>query len=74
VTVRRISGFSGVRPRVDPKLLSEAEATISINTRLTDGKLSPYYGLSAASGVTSIPSADPVTLFRMYDDAGDYWL
>lgn len=35
----KIDAFSGIRPRVSPRLLGNEEATIAVNCRLYNGKL-----------------------------------
>ena len=69
----RLTAFSGTRERVDAKLLGDHEATIAINARLTDGKLTAYRTPKSIAAST-LPGIPEITMYRMYDDAGDYWL
>ena len=69
----RLQAFSGIRPRADAKVLGDTEATIAINSRLTDGKLTPYRNQKSVA-TSTIPTTAGATLYRMYDDTTDYWL
>ena len=72
--VIRLDRFSGKRPRIDEKIIAPHEATISINSRLIDGKLTPYSSMLEFPAITTIQDGPGSTLFRMYDDVADYWL
>lgn len=68
-----IKAFSGIKPLVEPLMLSAIDATVSNNTRLVSGALVPLNGTTTLKALTK---AAPQTIFRYGNSATEteYWL
>jgi hypothetical protein len=67
----RVVGFSGVVPRRGARLLSDNQAQVSVNCRLTSGYFGP---LKQPARVVSPGVAGIKSIFRMTDGVNDFWL
>ncbi len=68
----RISGFSGLVPRLAKQLLAPHQAQVATNCDLTSGDLRPRNGPKAV--FTAAISNDIVSMFRMEKDGNEKWL
>lgn len=68
-----LKAFSGLKPLIEPKLLSTSEAQVAINTRLISGAIAP---MKASTLLKTTELATPKTIFRYGDSPNetDYWL
>ena len=69
----KIDNFSGVTPRLGPRLLPNNGAQLSNNTKLFSGELRPWQG---ATSVNAPSNGGPlISMYRMYDTSSNsYWL
>ncbi|HET7060543.1 MAG TPA: hypothetical protein VFI43_00030 [Nitrosospira sp.] len=72
MTAFRISGFSGLVPRVAKQLLAPNQAQVAVNCNLTSGDLRPRNGLRLIHAPTI--DNDIVSMFRMEKDGNEKWL
>lgn len=72
MTAFRISGFSGLVPRLAKQLLAPNQAQVATNCNLTSGDLRPRNGplLIFAPAISN----DIVSMFRMEKDGNEKWL
>ncbi|PTR16262.1 hypothetical protein C8R31_102276 [Nitrosospira sp. Nsp2] len=68
----RISGFSGLVPRLAKQLLAPYQAQIATNCDLTSGDLRPRSGPKAV--FAPVINNDIVSMFRMEKDGNEKWL
>lgn len=68
-----IKAFAGLKPIVDPLLLSQTDATTAVNSRLISGALVPLSGVTTLKALTKV---SPATIFRYGNSSveTDYWL
>lgn len=68
----RISGFSGLVPRLAKQLLAPNQAQVAVNCDLTSGDLRPRSGLR----LVHVPAIrnEVVSIFRMEKDGNERWL
>lgn len=67
----RITGFSGVVPRLGARLLGENQAQVAVNCRLTSG----YLGALKQPLTITHPGVIGIkSIFRMTDGVSDFWL
>ncbi|HEX8874786.1 MAG TPA: hypothetical protein VF780_09175 [Nitrosospira sp.] len=72
MTAFRISGFSGLVPRLAKQLLAPNQAQVATNCNLTSGDLRPRNGPLLV--FAPIISNDIVSMFRMEKDGNEKWL
>lgn len=68
----RISGFSGLVPRLARQLLAPNQAQVATNCNLTSGDLRPRNGMRLVSKPAM--SSDIMAMFRMEKGGGEKWL
>ena len=68
----RISGFSGLVPRLAKQLLAPHQAQVATNCDLTSGDLRPRNGPKAV--FAPVIGNDIVSMFRMEKDGNEKWL
>ena len=68
----RISGFSGLVPRLAKQLLAPYQAQVATNCDLTSGDLRPRNGPKAV--FAPVIQNDIVSMFRMEKDGNEKWL
>ncbi|HEV7930615.1 MAG TPA: hypothetical protein VGP12_10855, partial [Nitrosospira sp.] len=68
----RISGFSGLVPRLAKQLLAPNQAQVATNCDLTSGDLRPRNGPKAV--FAPVINNDIVSMFRMEKDGNEKWL
>lgn len=49
MTILKTTGFNGISPRTDPRLLPDNAATVAVNTKLQNGTIKPYKGTTQVS-------------------------
>ena len=69
----RITAFSGISPRTQPRLLAENMAQIVNNCRLGSGALEPWKKITAVTA-NDLADGDVLSIFRMEDGGTSYWL
>lgn len=69
----RITGFSGIAPRIQSRLLAENMGQVADNCRLGSGALESWMKPKAVS-TNSLASGDVQSIFRMSNGVADYWL
>lgn len=67
----KLEGFRGLRPRVNPRLLGQGEATVAQNVRLGSGALDVWRGPTA---VTNSILTNPKTIYYYENDGAPLWL
>jgi hypothetical protein len=72
VSAFRISGFSGLVPRLAKQLLAPYQAQVATNCDLTSGDLRPRNGPKAV--FAPVINNDIVSMFRMEKDSNEKWL
>lgn len=72
MTAFRITGFSGLVPRLAKELLAPNQAQVAINCRLTSGDLRPRDGLLPV--YVPLIERDIVSMFRMEKEGNGKWL
>jgi hypothetical protein len=72
MTAFRISGFSGLVPRIARQLLAPNQAQVATNCSLTSGDIRPRNGLRLV--FVPVMATDIVSMFRMEKDGNEKWL
>lgn len=68
-----VKAFDGLKPTIEPLLLSPAEATVATNVHLAGGNIEPMKGFTTLKSLTK---SLPKTLFRYGNSSneGEHWL
>lgn len=74
MTALNLTIFGGERPRIDKQLLQDSDAARVRNTRLTSGTLVPIRYPKLLTSVSTLPAPNTKSVYRLYDDNGEYWL
>ncbi len=73
MTAIKISAFSGIAPKIQPRLLNDANGQAADNVRLLSGALEPWKKLASISA-NNLSAGDIQSIFRMSDGNTSYWL
>lgn len=74
MTILKITGFNGISPRTDPRLLPDNAATVAVNTKLQNGTIKPYKGTNQVSTLSKTGTIK--SIYRFGEEVvGDtnYW-
>lgn len=71
MTAHRISGFSGVIPKQDPRNVADTAAQVATNVFLTSGRLDP---MRAPIAISPVRSTIVKTIYRMFNTVTSTWL
>lgn len=69
----KISAFSGIVPKLQPRLLSDTNGQSADNVRLVSGTLEPWKKMAAVTA-NDLADGDVLSIFRMSDGDTSYWL